>query len=190
MARPPSDKARAALLGAAAAILAEVGVSGFTVEEVVRRSGVAKTTLYRQFGGADGLVFALVGTRVRAAPSPDTGSLRGDLAAIQRGYLAQFEDPLSRELFVWMVTRALQSAEGAALFAAVRIQPEGPTAVALRRAIERGELGPDTDIDLAIHTIQGPLISRRAIGNEAVDEASFEALLTATLRALRAAGAP
>jgi AcrR family transcriptional regulator len=184
MGRPPSEDARAAMLQAASDILAERGVSALSVEEVVRRSGVAKTTLYRHFGGADGLVFALIASRVAVAESPDTGSLREDLRQILRGYGEMFEDPLSRELFVWMLTKAMESAQGAEQFAAARIQPGGPTVVALQRAMARGEIPPDTSIELAMHLIQGPLISKRVIGNTQVTDKEFEQLLEMTVRAL------
>lgn len=171
------------MLQTASDILAESGVSALSVEEVVRRSGVAKSTLYRHFGGADGLVFALIASRVAVAESPDTGSFREDLRQILRGYGEMFEDPLSRELFVWMLSNAMASAQGAAFFAAARIQPGGPTVVALHRAMARGEI-PTTDIELAMHLIQGPLISKRVIGNEQLSDQEFEQLLDMTVRAL------
>lgn len=172
------------MLEATGELLAERGVSALTVEEVARRSGVAKSTLYRHFGGADGLVFTLVGSRVSAAESPDTGSLRGDLREIQRAYLEMFDEPLDRELFVWMLTKAMQSAQAATLFAAARIQPEGPTVVALRRAIARGEIPATTDIEMALHVIQGPLISRRVIGGARLTPQEEEQLLEMILAAL------
>jgi AcrR family transcriptional regulator len=165
-------------------ILAEDGAFAFTVEEVVRRSGVAKTTLYRHFGSADGLLFALIASRVATAESPDTGSLPGDLRQIQRGYVELFEEPLSRELFVWMVTKAMQSAQGAGLFAAARIKPSGPTVVALKRAMARGEIPATTNIEMAMHVIQGPLISKRVIGNARLTDEEFDLLLEMTVRAL------
>lgn len=172
------------MLQAASDILADSGVSSLNVEEVVRRSGVAKSTLYRHFGGADGLLFALVASRVAVAESPDTGSLREDLRQILRGYGEMFEDPLGRELFVWMLSKAMASARGAALFAAARIQPGGPTVVALQRAIARGEIPTDTSIELAMHLVQGPLISMRVIGNTRLADDEFEQLVEMSVRAL------
>jgi AcrR family transcriptional regulator len=72
MPRRPSKTARDKLLRATAELLVEQGISGVSVEAVARRSGVAKTTLYRHFGGIDGLVFAAVAESVREAPAPDT----------------------------------------------------------------------------------------------------------------------
>ena len=184
MARTLSESAKAGLLRATAEILAEEGIGAVSVEAVARRSGVAKTTLYRHFGGIDGLVFGAVGAGVRATPAPDTGSLLGDLREIQRHYLEVARSRINREVFAWMLTRAMQSPEAAALFREARIQPRGPTVVALQRAIARGELPPATDIDLAMHVIQGPLISRRIVENSDLSDAELDVLLEMTVRAL------
>jgi len=184
MARTLSQAAEARLLQAAAEILAEDGIGAVSVEAVARRSGVAKTTLYRHFGGIDGLVFAAVGASVSARPGPDTGSLLGDLREIQRHYLEVARSRINRELFAWMLTRAMHSPDAAALFRKARIQPRGPTVVALQRAIARGELPPTTDIELAMHLIQGPLISRRIVENSDLTDEEFETLLEMTFRAL------
>lgn len=184
MARPPSEAARAKLLRATAEILAEEGIGGLSVEAVARRSGVAKTTLYRHFGGVDGLVFAAAAASVSASSGPDTGSLVGDLREIQRHYLDIASSSTNREVFAWMLTRAMQSPEGAARFRRERIQPRGPTVVALQRAIARGELPPTTDIELAMHLIQGPLISKRIVDDSDLTDEEFETLLEMTVRAL------
>lgn len=184
MVRPPSDAARTRLLEATVQILAEEGIGGVSVEAVARRSGVAKTTLYRHFGGIDGLVFAAAATSVTAASGVDTGSLIGDLREIQRYYLEIASSGINRGVFAWMLTRATQSPEAAALFRRERIKPRGPTVVALQRAIARGELPPTTNIELAMHVIQGPLISKRIVDNSDLTDEEFERLLEMTVRAL------
>ncbi len=184
MARSPSLAARAKLLRATAEILVQQGVGGLSVDAVARRSGVAKTTLYRHFGGLDALVFAAAAANVRPSDGPDTGSLIGDLREIQRHYLDIASSSINREAFAWMLTRAMQSPEAAVLFRRERIQPQGPTVVALQRAIARGELPPTTDIALAMHLIQGPLISKRIVDNSDLTDAEFESLLGMTVRAL------
>ena len=190
MARPPSKTARAKLLRATAEILIEDGIGAMSIEAVARRSGVAKTTLYRHFGGIDGLVFAAVVASVSEVVVSDTGSLIGDLRKIQHNYLDIASSKVNREVFVWMLTRAMQSPEAAALFRKERIQPRGPTVVALQRAIARGELSPTTNIELAMHVIQGPLISKRIVDNLDLTDDEFDTLLEMTVRALVDTTAP
>jgi AcrR family transcriptional regulator len=184
MARTPSPQARKALLAALSELIEESGLKAVSIDDVVERSGVAKTTLYRHFGGLDGMVFALVTEPLKGAPPIDTGSLRGDLRIIQQTYLRLFESPLRRELFVWMATNAMHSAEAAALFRSARFDQGGPTMVALQRAIARGELRPTINLQLAMHLIQGAQISKRVIGQERLSDDEFDELLHMTIAAL------
>ena len=188
MARQRSELARRRLLDAALEIVATDGVAAVTADAVARRSGVAKTTLYRHFGSTDGLVFAATADSVTAQVPPDTGTLRGDLETIHRRYLDVASSQQSRELFAWMVAKSIESAENRELFRRVRVQPRGPTTVALQRAIARGEVDADIDVDMAMHIIQGPLISQRIVDNSDVSESDLGRMLDMTVRALGADG--
>ena len=99
------------------------------------------------------MVFATVQSNVAALSSPDTGTLRGDLAEIHRTYLEVARAQQSRELFVWMVARAIEDPANRELFRQARVQPRGPTVLALQRAMARGEVDPELDIDLAMHVL-------------------------------------
>jgi AcrR family transcriptional regulator len=184
MARTPSATARADLLRATAEILLEQGVDAVSIEAVARRSGVAKTTLYRHFGGLDGLVFAAAAAGVSETSGPDTGSLAGDLREIVGRYLEIADSNVRRQVFVWMLTRAMRNADAAALFRKERVQPRGPTVVALQRAIARGEIVPTINIEMALHIIQGPLMSKRIVDNAELTDDEFETLLAMIVRAL------
>jgi AcrR family transcriptional regulator len=184
MARPRSEDARRRLITAALEIVATEGVGAVTADAVARRSGVAKTTLYRHFGSTDGLVFATVDESVTAQVPPDTGTLRGDLESIHRRYLDVAASRRSRELFAWMVAKSIESAEHRELFRRARVQPRGPTTVALQRAIARGEVDADIDVDMAMHMIQGPLISQRIVDDSDVSESDLARMLDLTIRAL------
>jgi AcrR family transcriptional regulator len=184
MARPRSEDARRRLITAALEIVATEGVGAVTADAVARRSGVAKTTLYRHFGSTDGLVFATVDESVTAQVPPDTGTLRGDLESIHRRYLDVAASRRSRELFAWMVAKSIESAEHRELFRRARVQPRGPTTVALQWAIARGEVDADIDVDMAMHMIQGPLISQRIVDDSDVSESDLARMLDMTIRAL------
>jgi AcrR family transcriptional regulator len=63
-------------------LLSEGGVGGFCVHEVARRSGVAKTTIYRHWPTPKTLVVDACSRLGAEQEIPDTGSLEGDLSAI------------------------------------------------------------------------------------------------------------
>lgn len=172
------------MLDSTRAIIVEQGVSACTIEEVASRSGVAKTTIYRHYGGLDELIFAAVGQDISHTTSPDTGSLRGDLIEIQGQYVAVARSATVRELFVWMMGRAVTSPAHAELFRGVRVQPRGPTTIALQRAISRGELDPTIDLDMAMHVIQGPFISKRIVDNTDITPDEIKTMVELAIRAL------
>lgn len=188
MARPLSDTARAEMIRAAHGIITTEGVHACTLDEVARRSGVAKTTIYRHFGGVDGLVLAVVDDMVQATDGPDTGSLEGDLRIIVGRYLAVAAHPPMRELYGWMMTRSMEDPGFASRFRAVRVQGSGPTVLALQRAIARGEVPATIDIPLAMHLIQGPLATKRIVDGDVVGPAELDTLLGWIVRALTFAG--
>lgn len=185
MARPRSKSAQAKMLETTRDMILEHGVYSCSIDDVARRSGVAKTTIYRHYGGLDELIFAAVESNVSQAAAPDKGSLHEDLCAIQAGYVAAARSSTARELFVWMTTKALQDPRHAALFRKARVQPRGPTTIALQRAIARGELLPSIDIDMALHTIQGPFISKRIVDDSDISETEIDTMVGMAIRALR-----
>lgn len=83
-----------------------------------------------------------------------------------------------------MVARAIEDPTNRELFRQARVQPRGPTVLALQRAMARGEVEPNLDVDLAMHVIQGPLISMRIVDDHDVSDAELERMLDLTMRAL------
>src|ERR1700683_5289033 len=76
------ERSRDTVLSAAFELLSQSGVGGFSVDAVSRRSGVAKTTIYRHWPTREALVIDAC-TRISAEQqTPDTGTLHGDLTAI------------------------------------------------------------------------------------------------------------
>ena len=60
-------------------LLTEVGLSGVSVDEVCRKSGVAKTTIYRHWSSREALLLDACATMQPKSQAPDTGSLKRDL---------------------------------------------------------------------------------------------------------------
>jgi AcrR family transcriptional regulator len=90
-----ADETRERILDAALAQAAAVGLARVTVEDVVRRSGLGRMTVYRRFGRRDDLIEALVVRETRSF-----------LAAVSAGIdRAGADDPVA-EAFVAAVTFA------------------------------------------------------------------------------------
>jgi AcrR family transcriptional regulator len=75
-----SPDAEAAVLAAARGLISEKGYAGFSVDEVARRAGAGKTTIYRWYPTKADLFIAIYTTeRAASVPVPDTGDLIADL---------------------------------------------------------------------------------------------------------------
>jgi AcrR family transcriptional regulator len=80
-----TTRTRAAVLNAVIAELTEHGYADASVERVAARAGIAKTTIYRRWGGLGGLLADLMaGYAVQEIPLPDEGDLGSDLRALSR----------------------------------------------------------------------------------------------------------
>jgi AcrR family transcriptional regulator len=160
MGDPRVERTRTAVLDASAELLADAGVVGFSVDAVARRSGVARTTIYRHWPDANQLLFDTFAGIGDATEVVETGDLETDLVAVY-GHLADamqaegwgrmlpamldacFRDPTMRPL--------LQE------FTRARRQPARDI---IRRAVRRGDLPAGTDVERLIDRIAGPIFYR------------------------------
>ncbi|WP_026401825.1 TetR/AcrR family transcriptional regulator [Actinomadura rifamycini] len=188
-ARPGGRTARVrdAVRGATLAVLAEHGYRGLTVEGVAARSGVHKTTVYRRWGDADGLVAdALEIAAADPWPVPDTGTLDGDLRALARLVRDGFADPREGPVSRAFVLAAGQS--GAAADALHRFfeRRHAQSAVVVERAVARGEVPPGTDAAEVVRIAVAPLYYRLFVTGEPLDEAAADRAAAAACTAARA----
>jgi AcrR family transcriptional regulator len=147
--------AEAASLAAARGLLAEKGYAGFSVDEVARRAGAGKPTIYRRWPNKAELIVAVYNADKAAHMIPPA---TGDLAADIEAYTLQLwgfwrETPLG-ETFRALIAEAQT---GAAAMAALREKFLDARVRELRSlfadAAERGEIAPaavDTLLELYI----------------------------------------
>jgi len=156
--RPRSEEAHKAILDATLALLGEVGFSALTVEGVATRAGVGKATIYRRWPSKLPLVIEAFGG-LPAFEDVDSGELSRDLKKMIRNYLELFN---STQLAAVLPSLAGERAHNTDLagFDPVMIDRRQPLIRALARGVERGELSPDLDLDLAADMIVGPIAVR------------------------------
>ena len=78
--RPRDTRADVAILRSARELTGRVGVRDLRMDDVARRAGVSKATIYRRYSSKDELVTAVVASMVSEIVVPDTGSTRPDPA--------------------------------------------------------------------------------------------------------------
>lgn len=183
MARPLSTEARDKMVLAAQSIIGEFGVDGFTIDEVARRSGVAKTTIYRHFPDANGLAIEALDCMVEPFEEIDTGTLRGDLLAFLEQILPHMHTPEIREAMAGMFAITARQPEFGRVHRSMIDERKLPLRRAFQRAIARGEVDPDIDLELVIDMIEAPMVYRRILMDEAVTEATLGQIVDFVLRA-------
>src|SRR2546430_9641387 len=86
--RPRSVRTEKAILRAASELVASSGLADMTIEGVADRAGVGKASIYRRWPSKGALAFdAVVDTILSTQPTPDTGSLEGDLLQVARTWI-------------------------------------------------------------------------------------------------------
>ena len=181
--RPRSERSHLAIVRATLELLVEVGYARLTMEQVQRRAGVGKATIYRRWTSKAELVKDAIQHLSADLPLPDTGSLRGDYAAIGAALIAIAKDRDAALLMPRLLTEASGDPELHAIFQAKLVEPRRRVMrTALERARDRGELREDVDIELVIDMLAGPIIYRFLITGGDLEPAAAQApLLLETL---------
>lgn len=160
---------RAALDG-----LADVGYDRLTMDDIAARARAGKGALYRRWPSKASLIIdAIAAWRREIAPQevPDTGSLRGDLDALVAGIPDWDEDSRRMALVVsGLVTAAGRDPElGAALSGPVIEVPLKTIRDVLERAVRRGEIPPERDLDLVAETVLALNVFQMVVRGESPD---------------------
>jgi AcrR family transcriptional regulator len=173
------------------ALLEELAANGYgrlSIEAVARRAGVAKTAVYRRWNTKVDMVLEVV-TEVagRKLSLPDTGSLRSDLRLVLQIVAEALRHPLASQIIPDLLVETGRDPQIAAALDRARRTVQDEVGVRLiNRAIERGELAADTDPDLAVDLVVGPLYWRLAIARLPLSSVDLSNLADATLAALSA----
>lgn len=157
--RPRSEEAHRAILDATLGLLVEVGYSGLTVEGIAQRAGVGKATIYRRWASKLPLVIEAFG-QLPGLEEVDTGNLASDVEQMLRSYLRTFHDTPLGAVMPSLTGELPHNPELMELFAPVVKARRQPLIRALERAVARGEIPADTDLDLAADLIFGPITVR------------------------------
>ena len=167
----PRSRTEKAILDATRELLAEQGVHRLTVEGVAERAGVAKTTIYRRYRGKRELALAVLIDMVETvAAVPDLGDTRRELVA----FVDATVDVLGKTL-MGRVMQGLVSdlAADPQLARAFRERVVALRVAEVRRlvelGIERGELRPDVDVELAHELLFGPVYYRLLLSGAPLD---------------------
>jgi len=181
-----SARVRAAVLHAAFDELGEKGYDGFNMEAVARRSGVHKTTVYRRWPTREALVMDALDSRSdRHSPISVTGSLRADLLAFGQDVFTKLSSPHGKAMLKSLVAAVDQSPEILEKVQGFWRERLDAGAALVSKAIDRGELQADTNVDLLIEGLLAPIYLRVLLPGGSVTRAFLEQLIELLLGGVR-----
>ncbi len=180
-----SDRARAAILEATSASVADLTYGRTTIEGIAQRAGVGKQTIYRWWSSKGAVVLDALLAEQTNVELPDTGDFAADLRLVLEATVDEFADPgTSATLRALMIDMQ----HDPALSESVMERMLGPQLEATRRRLvsaqEAGQIAADLDLDVAVEMIFGPIYHRWILQTKPLDEAYAETLTTLALRAL------
>ena len=154
------------ILDAALEVLAETGYEGMTIDMVAARAKAGKATVYRRCASKAELVIEAVACMKKedlaAERIPDTGTLRGDFVAMIKPHNIQDAEKKLR-IMAGLMSLLASNPELADTAREAIVEPRARVnRLFLQRAIDRGEIAPDVDIETVIHISQA-MVSFRTL---------------------------
>jgi AcrR family transcriptional regulator len=182
--RPRSEAAERAILDATLRLLAELGYGGLTMDKVAAEARVSKATMYRRWPSKVHLVITAF-SRLPQLPCPDTGNLKQDLLEVLSTFLLITENASLAGVLPTLAGERARIPELADYLDESTRQRREPVKTVLERAIKRGDLPANTDIELAIDLVMSPLVMRIFFTNNPADRGFIERMLDKILKGLR-----
>jgi AcrR family transcriptional regulator len=168
-------------------LMTEAGLGGLTIDEVSRRSGVAKTTIYRHWPNRTTLVIdaCLRMTDGDDDEPPDTGSLEGDVKAILFNIAILLVTARWASILPSIVDAAERDPEIAEIHSRLQRWHAAPLRAALKRGALGGEISADADLSATAAALLGPLYYRRWFAREPIDEPFVDRIVHSVLAGVR-----
>lgn len=174
---PRVERTRTAVLSQTYALLVEEGFGGTSVDEISRRSGVAKTTIYRHWPTRSHLLLDACGQLGRPSEFLSSGTFEADI----RGYLVALALRLQTENWTRLLPSIIDAGERDSEMAEVQDGLQQMWAAPIRQMVDaalgRGEIAADIDADTIAAVALGPLYYRRWFSRQPIDFAFLDSLI-------------
>jgi AcrR family transcriptional regulator len=186
--RPRSEPARQAILAVAMELLLDQGLNAMSMDEVARRATVSKATIYRWWPSKERLALDALAAEWAASgstPDRDTGTLRGDLLILFRPWIRQLNRRPYARVVAGLVAAAQADAEFADLYRQQFVRPRrNASRDLLVRARDRGQIAADTDLEVALDLLYGPIYHRLLHGHAPLTERFAQHVIEAVIVAI------
>jgi len=160
------------------------GYGALSLEAVARRAGVGKAALYRRWPSKlEMATDCIEQIGVSFLPTPDMGSLVADIDALLRMIRRQLRHKLVRSVVADLHAEMTRNSELAQrIRGRVQVERRARGASILKRAMVRGEIAADVDVELVGDAMAAMLYWRLVVLGKAVDDTHLEHLKEMILR--------
>ncbi|MET0146118.1 MAG: TetR/AcrR family transcriptional regulator [Ilumatobacteraceae bacterium] len=180
--RPRRADADGAILGAALELLGDAGVAGLSMDVLAQRAGVGKATIYRRWVSKEALILDALRAANTPVPVPDEGTVRADLVAYADALVERVGDRRWSDVLPHLIEASCYDVQLRQSLDEYLLGRQATIRLILHRGIDRGELTPDTDIDLVVDVILGSFFYRNLLTGARVDQDFAHRLVDLALR--------
>ena len=185
--RPRSEESRQSILRSTLKLLKEPG--GFpelSIEAIAADANVGKTTVYRWWPTKAALVAdAFFASAEDELQFPNTGSVQRDMSLQMRRVIRIFRSERGKVVAA-LLAGGQSDPELLEAFRERFLWPKRRQAYqTLQRGIDRGELPGDSDLDLILDSLYGPIYMRFLIRHDKLDESFADEICGLVLEGLK-----
>jgi AcrR family transcriptional regulator len=169
--RPRSEQARQAILRSTLKLLRETGFAVLSIEAIAADADVGKATVYRWWPHKAALVAdAFLSSAEEELRFPDTGSVRSDMK-LQMKQLVRILKGRRGHIVAALIGGGQSDPELIQAFRERFVRPRRQEAYStLRRAIDRGELPQNLDMNLTLDALYGSIYMRFLFRHDSLNE--------------------
>jgi AcrR family transcriptional regulator len=184
--RQRSEESEEAILSAVIHLLREKALHDISIEEIARKAGVGKATIYKWWPSKAYLAFDAFSKRMKEmVPIRDTGNAERDFREQLYALVAFFDSPAGKLLGQFLGEGQIDE-EFSCLFRERFIKPRRQLiGVIFDRAVKRGQIRSGLDRELVLDMIYGPVFYRMMIRREPLGHARVDAMVSALFQGLR-----
>lgn len=147
--RPRDSKREDAIAEAAITVIQDVGYERCTIEAIANKAGVSKATIYRRWKNKQEVIAnAMARHAFSQTPCIDTGNLRDDLVELLLAKVKVLKGPDGAVIASVMSAAKMDPELAKAIPHSVRDGESEVHEVILERAIKRGEISPNANLEL------------------------------------------
>lgn len=183
--RPRDERIDAEVVSAVLDVLKSGGYRAVTIAAIAQRTKRGRSSIYRRWPSKRHLVAYSVVSEMGATPAADTGDLGGDLNAVAETLVRAFGGPLRQALPGLVADMANDLELGEVIRKEVLAIRRRSMRQALARAVARGEIRADFDVELILDMLTGPFYYRALFEHARISRRMAQEAVKYVLRALR-----